>query len=101
MSSKEKNMKTSCINNHCWSTTEEGKTWQDCERALERIFLLSALTSTIIDNNDTWFIDSDASKHMIGYKYSHNELREKNSTLYVELGDNNKYAVKGVGTSSF
>jgi len=35
---------------------------------------------------------------MIGYKYYLKELIENNSTLQVELGDNTKHAVKGVGT---
>ena len=46
-------------------------------------------------------LDSGASKHMIGYKYYLKELIENNSTLQVELGDNTKHAVKGVGTWSF
>ena len=36
---------------------------------------------------------------MTGYKESLTELTKKNSSLQVELGDNSKYALKGVGIS--
>ena len=63
--------------------------------------LVSALTGTITDSSDTWLVDSGASRHMTGYRDSLRDLTEKDSALQVELGDNAKYAVKGVGTTSF
>jgi hypothetical protein len=50
---------------------------------------------------ETWLVDSGASRHMTGSQKSLTSLTEKNSRLQVELGDNAKYAVKGVGTTSF
>jgi hypothetical protein len=46
-------------------------------------------------------VDSGASRHMTGSQKSLTSLTEENSRLQVELGDNTKYAVKGVGTASF
>jgi hypothetical protein len=46
-------------------------------------------------------VDSGASRHMTGSQKSLTSLTEENSRLQVELGDNAKYAVKGVGTTSF
>jgi hypothetical protein len=46
-------------------------------------------------------VDSGASHDMIGPQKSLTKLSEKNSRLQVELRDNAKYAVKGVGTASF
>jgi hypothetical protein len=63
--------------------------------------LVSALTGTITDSSDSWLVDSGASRHMTGYRNSLKSLTEKNSSLQVELGDNARYAVKGVGTTSF
>jgi hypothetical protein len=38
---------------------------------------------------------------LIGCRYSLRDLTEKDSILQVELGNNAKYAIKGVGTTSF
>jgi hypothetical protein len=46
-------------------------------------------------------VDSGASRHMTGSQKSLTSLTEENSRLQVELGDNAKYAVKGIGTTSF
>jgi hypothetical protein len=64
-------------------------------------FFVSALTDTITDSSDTWLIDNDSSRHMTCYRDSLRDLTEKDSTLQVELGDNAKYVVKAVGTTSF
>jgi hypothetical protein len=39
--------------------------------------------------------------HMTGYKEHLTDLVEKESRLHVVLGDNARYIVKGVGTSTF
>ena len=49
--------------------------------------LISTLTGTITHGNDTWLVDSGASKHMTGYKDSLSELVEKESHQKVKLGD--------------
>ena len=39
--------------------------------------LISALTCTVTHGNDTWLVNSDASKHMTGYKDYLSALVEK------------------------
>jgi len=63
--------------------------------------LVSTLTGTITYSYDIWLIDSGASRHMTSHRDSLRSLTKKNSSLQVELGDNAKYVVKGVGASSF
>ena len=48
--------------------------------------LISALIGTITLGNDTWLVDSGASKHMTGYKDSLTDLVEE-SHQKVKLGD--------------
>jgi hypothetical protein len=52
-------------------------------------------------NDDTWLIDSGASRHMIGFRNHLTNLVEKETNLHVVLGDDARYNVKGVGTSTF
>ena len=49
--------------------------------------LISALTCTVTHGNDTWLVDSGASKHMTGYKDYLSALVEKESHQKVKLGD--------------
>jgi hypothetical protein len=51
-------------------------------------------------NDDTWLIDSGASRHMIGFRDHLTNLVEKETNLHVFLGDDAIYNVKGVGTST-
>ena len=67
----------------------------------EAFFFISALSGTVPTDNDIWLIDSGASRHMIGYRDHLTDLVEKESSLHVVLGDNARYNVKGVGTSTF
>jgi hypothetical protein len=50
---------------------------------------------------ETWLVDSGDSRHMTGLQKSVTSLIEQNSQLQLELGDNSKYVVKGVGTTLF
>jgi hypothetical protein len=52
-------------------------------------------------NDDTWLIDSGASRHMTRFRDHLIDLVEKETNLHVLLGDNARYNVKGVGTSIF
>lgn len=45
-------------------------------------------------------MDSGASKHMTGYRETITDLTKNKSALQVELGDDTKYAVRGVGSTS-
>ena len=63
--------------------------------------LLSALSSTIQTSSDTWLIDSGASRHMTGYQELLFDMAKRESHQKVILGDDTKYAVRGVGATSF
>jgi hypothetical protein len=67
----------------------------------EAFFFISALSGTIPINSDIWLINNGASRHMTGYREHLIDLVEKESCLHVVLGDNARYTVKGVGSSSF
>jgi hypothetical protein len=67
----------------------------------EAFFFISSLSGTVPTDSDIWIIDSGASKHMTGYRDHMRDLVEKESSLHVVLGDNARYTVKGVGTSTF
>lgn len=52
-------------------------------------------------DNDTWLVDSGASKHMTGYKNYISTLIERESHQKVKLGDDYQYPIKGVGEASY
>lgn len=49
--------------------------------------LISALTGTVTHGNDTWLVDSGASKHMTGFKDYLSTLIKRESSQKVKLGD--------------
>jgi hypothetical protein len=61
-------------------------------------FYYSTLTGTIED--DMWLIDIGASRHMTGDHRNFLSMKEKETPHKVELGDNNSYAVKGIGQAT-
>jgi hypothetical protein len=67
----------------------------------EAFFFISALSGTVPTNSDIWLIDSGASRHMTRYREHLIDLVEKESRLDVLLGDNARYTVKGVVSSTF
>ena len=50
---------------------------------------------------DTWLIDSGASKHITGQKKTLSKLEEKNSPQKVSLRDDYQYPIKGIGEASY
>jgi len=58
-------------------------------------------TGSTTCHDEIWLVDSDASRHMIRSRDNFSELVEKKIAQRVELGDNDKYEVKGIGSSSF
>jgi len=46
-------------------------------------------------------VDSGASKHMLGYKGTISNIKEKQFACMVELGDNSTYSIQGIGSTSF
>ena len=63
--------------------------------------LFFALSGSVTPGEDTWLIDSGASKHMTGEKTTLPRLEEKNSPQKVSLGDDYQYPIKGIGESSY
>ena len=77
---------------------EEAKKDEDSS---EEYVLISALTGSVSPGNGTWLVDSDASKHMTGYKESLSCLEKKESPHKVMLGDDSQYPVKGMEEASY
>ena len=48
-----------------------------------------------------WYLDNGASFHMTGDKELFSELEEKDLKMHIEMGDDGKYSVIGVGTITF
>ena len=63
--------------------------------------LFFALSWFVTPREDTWLIDSGASKHMTGKKTTLSRLEEKNYPQKVSLGDDNQYPIKGIGESRY
>ena len=86
------------------NATEDDEPIQKRERkddSDEEYALISTLTRTVTHGNDTWLVDSGASKNMTGYKDSLTDLVEKDSPQKVKLGDDYQYSIKGVGEASY
>jgi hypothetical protein len=62
---------------------------------------ISTLSGMVPTNDNTWLIDSGASRHMTGFRDHLTNFVEKETHLHVVLGDDARYNVKGVGNSSF
>jgi hypothetical protein len=55
----------------------------------------------VLINDNTWLIDSGASRHMTVLRNHLTGFIEKETHLHVVLGDDVRYNVRGVGTSTF
>jgi hypothetical protein len=67
----------------------------------EAFLFISTLSGVVPTDNDIWLIDSGASRHMTGYRDHLTDIVEKETNLHVVLGENARYNVKGVVTSTF
>jgi hypothetical protein len=67
----------------------------------EAFFFISTFSGTVPTDSDIWLIDSGASRHMTRYREHLTDVVDKESRLHVVLGDNAKYNVKEVGSSTF
>ena len=68
---------------------------------VEEYIVFSALSGSVTPREDTWIIDSGASKNMTGKKTTLLNLEDKNSPHKVSLGDDYQYTIKGIGESSY
>ena len=66
---------------------EEEEITKEDEDSYEEYVLISALTSSVSSGNDTWLVNSGASKHMTSYKDSLSFLIQKDSPHKVKLGE--------------
>ena len=71
------------------------------ESSEEEYVLISALTDFTTPGNDTWLVDSGASKHMTSFQDSLTNLVKKDSLHKVKLGDDFQYPIKGMGEASY
>jgi hypothetical protein len=55
----------------------------------------------VLTNDNTWLIDSGASRHMTDLINHLTYFVEKETHLHVVLGDDSRYNVRGIGTSTF
>ena len=63
--------------------------------------MIIVLIGSVSPGNDTWLVDSGASKHMTGYKDSFSCLVQKESPHKVMVGDDSQYPIKGIGEASY
>ena len=71
------------------------------EEDVEEYVLFSALFGSVTPGEDTWLIDSGASKHMTRQQKNLSKLEEKNSPRKVSLGDDYQSPIKGIGEASY
>ena len=65
----------------------------------EEFFLIACMESTT--GSSIWYIDSGASSHMTGQRRFFKDLQEGGTGIHIELGDDARYQVQGVGIVSF
>ena len=71
------------------------------EEEAEEYVLFSALFGSVTPREDTWLIDSGASKHMTGQKKILSKLEEMKFPQKVSLGDDYQYPIKGIGEAGY
>ena len=74
---------------------EEPKSSSSPQDKKKEYLLVLALSGNIVNNKDTWLVDSGASRHITGYKKILSNFRKKNFSVQVELGNEASYAIKG------
>ena len=75
--------------------------WGSPSTTLGAILCANTLFGSVTHGEDTWLIDSGASKHMTGKKQTLPRLEEKNSPQKVSLGNYYQYPIKGIGESRY
>ena len=58
--------------------------------------LVATLTNSVNYGDETWLVDSGASRHTTGFKDSLSSLTTKDSPHQIRLGDNSSYPIKGI-----
>jgi transposase InsO family protein len=86
---------------HAHAVEDEEPPTKMIKEQIEDYVLISALSGSISPGEDTWLIDSGASKHMTGQRDILSCLSEKKFSHEVTLGDDYQYPIKGVGESNY
>jgi hypothetical protein len=84
---REKYKKRNNKIHHAHATEDDEPPKNLAKEEIEEYVLFSALLESVTPKEDTWLIDSGASKHMIGQKNTLSRLIEKESPWKVSLGD--------------
>ena len=66
------------------------------EQKKKQIIIVFALTGSISNSEETWLVDSGASKHMTGYRCALTNLTEQKSSVEVEMGHGTTYSIQGI-----
>jgi hypothetical protein len=82
---------------HAHAVEDEEPPTKMIKERIEDYVLISTLSGSVSPGEDTWLIDSGASKHMIGQRDILSCLSEKKFSHKVTLGDDFQYPIKGVG----
>jgi hypothetical protein len=61
--------------------------------------LIACMASSALGS--VWYLDSGASFHMTGDKKIFSDLEEKYLKMHIDMGDDGRYSVNGIGTITF
>jgi hypothetical protein len=86
---------------HAHAVEDEEPPTKMLREQIKEYVLISTLSGSVTPGEDTWLIDSDASKHMIGQRSILSCISEKKFSQKVTLGDDYQYPIKGVGESIY
>jgi hypothetical protein len=86
---------------HAHAVEDEEPPTNVIKEQIEDHILILILLGSISPGEDTWLIDSGASKHMTGQRDILSFLSENNFSHKVTLGDDYQYPIKGVGESNY
>jgi hypothetical protein len=83
------------------TTTSVERKLNEFVAKFDKDFSLFSFLSTSTTTMSVWFLDNDASHHMIEALELFSSLTEMDLDVQVELGDDAKFVVKGEGTTMF
>jgi hypothetical protein len=86
---------------HAHAVEDEEPPTKMIKEQIEDHVLISTLSGSVSLGEDTWLIDSGASKHMTGQRDILSCLSENKFSHKVTLGDDYQYPIKGVGESNY
>jgi hypothetical protein len=86
---------------HAHTVEDEEPPTKMIKEQIEDYVLISVISGSMSPGEDTWLIDSGASKHMTSQRDILSCLTENNFLRKVTLGDDYQYPFKGVGESNY